>query len=91
LNGPTLAERVAALRPGVPIIRMSGSEVTSQTRPHRIPGSDQSYLQKPFTAGDLIRKVRARADHVHPAAANALILATEYRCAVLPQSAPGRC
>ncbi len=59
MNGPTLAERVATLRPGVPIIRMSGSDDTSRPRPHRPPGTEQAYIQKPFTASALIRKVRA--------------------------------
>jgi PAS domain S-box-containing protein len=59
MNGPTLAERVAALRPGVPILRMSGSDDTSRTRPHRTPGTEPGYIQKPFTATDLIRTVRA--------------------------------
>lgn len=59
MNGPTLAERVAVLRPGVPIIRMSGSDDTARARPHYTPGTEQTYIQKPFTAGDLITKVRA--------------------------------
>lgn len=59
MNGPTLAERVAALRPGVPIIRMSGSDDTARARPHYTPGTEQTYIQKPFTASDLISKVRA--------------------------------
>ena len=59
MNGPTLAERVAALRPGLPIIRMSGSDDTARARPHYTPGSEQGYIQKPFTASDLIGKVRA--------------------------------
>ncbi len=58
MNGPTLAERVAALRPGLPIIRMSGSDDTARARPHYTPGSEQAYIQKPFTASDLIGKVR---------------------------------
>jgi two-component system cell cycle sensor histidine kinase/response regulator CckA len=59
MNGPTLAERVAALRPGLPIIRMSGSDDTARARPHHTPGSEQAYIQKPFTASDLIGSVRA--------------------------------
>jgi two-component system, cell cycle sensor histidine kinase and response regulator CckA len=59
MNGPTLAERVAALRPGLPIIRMSGSDDTARTRPHDTPGPEQAYIQKPFTASDLIGQVRA--------------------------------
>ena len=59
MNGPTLAERVAALRPGLPIIRMSGSDDTARARPHYTPGSEQAYIQKPFTASDLIGQVRA--------------------------------
>ena len=59
MNGPTLAERVAALRPGLPIIRMSGSDDPARARPHHTPGSEQAYLPKPFTASDLIGKVRA--------------------------------
>jgi len=59
MNGPTLAERVAVLRPGLPIIRMSGSDDTARARPHYTPGTEQTYIQKPFTASDLISKVRA--------------------------------
>ncbi|HEY9241144.1 MAG TPA: PAS domain S-box protein [Streptosporangiaceae bacterium] len=59
MNGPTLAERVAVLRPGLPIIRMSGSDDTARARPPHSPGREQAYIQKPFTASDLISKVRA--------------------------------
>jgi CheY-like chemotaxis protein len=59
MSGPTLAERVAVLRPGLPIIRMSGSDDTARVRPHDTPSTEQAYIQKPFTASDLISKVRA--------------------------------
>ncbi|HTT53493.1 MAG TPA: PAS domain S-box protein [Streptosporangiaceae bacterium] len=56
-EGPLLAERIAALKPGLPIVRMSGSD---QPPSGGQPGSDQAwaFLPRPFTTELLIRAVR---------------------------------
>ena len=52
----TLADRVRELRPGMRILRMSGGQVTA-LRPEGGP-----VISKPFTAKDLVEKVRAMLD-----------------------------
>lgn len=51
-----LADRVREIRPGMRILRMSGGQVTALG-----PGSGQ-VINKPFTAKDLVEKVRAILD-----------------------------
>jgi len=57
IKGDALAEKALALRPGLPVLFMSGHprQLLNHGR-----GLDQSvnYLQKPFTPGSLSRKVR---------------------------------
>lgn len=62
MAGPTLAERVTAIRPGLPVLHMSGNSagVLSQ---ECIREGTLAFVQKPFTAEDLIEKVRAALDH----------------------------
>lgn len=52
----TLADRVREIKPGMRILRMSGSRVTAPG-----PGGGQVII-KPFTAKDLVEKVRAILD-----------------------------
>ena len=57
LSGPAVAQRLAALRPQMRILYMSGypDEAIGQ-RGELDPGTH--FLQKPFTADALLRKVR---------------------------------
>ena len=51
MSGIVLANTVANLRPGLPILHMSG-----YTPPHL--GDERIFIQKPFTAETLLSKVR---------------------------------
>jgi signal transduction histidine kinase len=56
LGGGTLAQRLAAVRPGVPVLFMSGYAVDRLAR--EVPDSGAALLPKPFTTAGLTRKVR---------------------------------
>ena len=57
LTGLELAERLAALRPGIRVLYMSGSAEGTAARAAALePG--KAYLQKPFSMADLVAKVR---------------------------------
>jgi PAS domain S-box-containing protein len=58
MNGRELAERVAAARPGLKVLFMSGYTDDTVLR-HGICAADIDYLQKPFTSAALLQKVRA--------------------------------
>ena len=58
MSGPTLAERVAELRPGMPILHMSGNSA-GKLGEERIRDGELAFVQKPFTADELLAKVRA--------------------------------
>jgi CheY-like chemotaxis protein len=55
MNGPELASRLAALRPGLRCLYMSGY---AEGPGARGPSLELDYLRKPFTLTDLSRKVR---------------------------------
>jgi two-component system cell cycle sensor histidine kinase/response regulator CckA len=61
MSGPALAEHIAELRPGLPILHMSGNSagVLSQDR---IRNAELAFVQKPFSAHDLLEKVSAALD-----------------------------
>jgi two-component system, cell cycle sensor histidine kinase and response regulator CckA len=61
MSGPTLAEHIAELRPGLPVLHMSGNSagVLSQDR---IRDGELAFVQKPFNAHDLLEKVSAALD-----------------------------
>ncbi|MEX2223776.1 MAG: GAF domain-containing protein [Candidatus Rokuibacteriota bacterium] len=63
MHGPEMAGHVAASRPALRVLYMSGY-------PGEIPGGSiepaGAYLQKPFTPGDLARKVRETLDAQSP-------------------------
>jgi CheY-like chemotaxis protein len=64
LNGPQLAQRLARVRPGIPVLYMSGYTNDALVR-DVLAHEDASYLQKPFDPETLARKVR-QAMHVPP-------------------------
>jgi PAS domain S-box-containing protein len=57
MSGPTLAERLLAIRPGVKVLCMSGYTDDALVR-HGAMDAAIAYLQKPFTPEKLTRKVR---------------------------------
>jgi two-component system, cell cycle sensor histidine kinase and response regulator CckA len=61
MSGATLADRVTELKPGMPVLHMSGycSGVLS---PQRIRDGDLAFVQKPFSAQALLDKVRVALD-----------------------------
>jgi signal transduction histidine kinase/CheY-like chemotaxis protein len=57
MNGRELAERMSAMRPGMPILFMSG-HVEDLVGHHGVFVAGTAYLEKPFGPDDLLRKVR---------------------------------
>ena len=58
MSGPTLAERIGKLRPGRPVVYMSG--YTAETlNPQRMAAEGSAFIQKPFTRRALLEKVNA--------------------------------
>ena len=57
MNGPALAEQVAALRPGIKVLYMSGY-TDRAIRLHDRLGGDANFIQKPFTPASLGQKLR---------------------------------
>jgi len=76
LNGPELADRVTALRPGLKVLYMSGYTDRTIRLQSGLEG-EAHFIQKPFTPGALVQKLRELLRQ--PAAADAL-----------PRGAPGR-
>jgi PAS domain S-box-containing protein len=61
LDGPALAARIAERHPGLPVLFVSG--YASETMiDGGVLGEDAAFLAKPFTAGDLGRRVRELLD-----------------------------
>jgi signal transduction histidine kinase len=58
MSGPVLAEKIRALRPGLPTLFMSGYVDDAVTR-HGVLESSAPFLQKPFALSDLAAAVRA--------------------------------
>jgi CheY-like chemotaxis protein len=61
MNGRQVAERLAALRPGVRALFVSGYTDDAVVR-HGLGGAEAVFLQKPFTPDALARKVRELLD-----------------------------
>ncbi|MGA2671900.1 MAG: ATP-binding protein [Terracidiphilus sp.] len=60
-SGAVLAERVAAIRPETKVLYTSGYNDGSIVRSH-VRGQQSAFLEKPFTRGALLRKVRELLD-----------------------------
>ena len=61
MGGPEVDSRISALRPGIKVLYMSG--YTSEAAVHRgLLEARLALLQKPFTPGDLARRVRELLD-----------------------------
>jgi len=61
MSGRHLAERLKTMRPGLPVIYMSG--YTDDAVVHQgVLEADVAFLQKPITPGPLLRTVRAVLD-----------------------------
>jgi DNA-binding NtrC family response regulator len=57
LSGPMVAERIAALQPGLRVLFMSGYQDTGVVRRYVLE-KGFALLEKPFTADQLVKKVR---------------------------------
>jgi DNA-binding NtrC family response regulator len=57
LNGPQIAERIVAMRPGLSVLYMSGY-TDRAIHLHETLGSQENFIQKPFTAAALGQKLR---------------------------------
>jgi PAS domain S-box-containing protein len=57
LNGPELADRITALRPGLKVLYMSGYTDRTIRLQGRLEG-EAHFIQKPFTPGALTQKLR---------------------------------
>jgi two-component system cell cycle sensor histidine kinase/response regulator CckA len=58
MTGATLAERITEMKPGVPVLHMSGYSC-GVLDPELIRDGELAFIQKPFTAPALLKKVRA--------------------------------
>jgi two-component system, cell cycle sensor histidine kinase and response regulator CckA len=57
MTGATLAELITEMKPGVPVLHMSGY-TAGELDPERIRDGELAFIQKPFTAPALLEKVR---------------------------------
>ncbi len=58
VSGQTLAGRMTELRPGLPVLYMSGYSPDMMSAQHA-PAERMMFIQKPFTSRDLLEKVQA--------------------------------
>jgi CheY-like chemotaxis protein len=60
MSGPTLAQRVTRLKPGLPVLHMSGNDAAAVSQQQGAQdASEVAHIQKPFTADRLVEKVRS--------------------------------
>jgi CheY-like chemotaxis protein len=64
MSGPELASRLAPLRPDAPVVYMSGYTADVIARRSLLPPGAW-FLEKPFSEGDLLRKVREALSAAH--------------------------
>jgi two-component system, cell cycle sensor histidine kinase and response regulator CckA len=57
MTGTTLAELITEMKPGIPVLHMSGY-TAGELDPERIRDAVVAFIQKPFTAPALLEKVR---------------------------------
>jgi two-component system cell cycle sensor histidine kinase/response regulator CckA len=57
MTGTTLAELITEMKPGMPVLHMSGY-TAGELDPERIRDGEVAFIQKPFTAPALLEKVR---------------------------------
>jgi CheY-like chemotaxis protein len=65
ISGRKLAEQIAAVRPGIRVLFMSGY-TDEMVRRQGIADTGAAFIQKPFTAAELARAVRAALDSTEP-------------------------
>jgi two-component system cell cycle sensor histidine kinase/response regulator CckA len=58
MTGATLAERITEMKPGIPVLHMSGY-TAGVLDPERIRDGELPFIQKPFTAPALLEKIRS--------------------------------
>jgi FixJ family two-component response regulator len=58
MTGTTLAELITEMKPGMPVLHMSGY-TAGELDHERIRDGEVAFIQKPFTAPALLEKVRA--------------------------------
>jgi two-component system, cell cycle sensor histidine kinase and response regulator CckA len=58
MTGATLAEMITEMKPGVPVLHMSGY-TAGVLDPERIRDGELPFIQKPFTAPTLLEKIRS--------------------------------
>jgi two-component system, cell cycle sensor histidine kinase and response regulator CckA len=58
MTGATLAEMITEMKPGTPVLHMSGY-TAGALDPERIRDGELPFIQKPFTAPTLLEKVRS--------------------------------
>ena len=57
MSGPLVAQKVVGLRPGIKVLYMSGYTDDAIVH-HGVTGSDNLFIQKPFSPAALRKKIR---------------------------------
>ena len=62
MSGRELARRLGELRPGMKVLYMSGYTESSVAKSGMLDGEEKDFIQKPFSAAALVKKIRALLD-----------------------------
>jgi two-component system cell cycle sensor histidine kinase/response regulator CckA len=62
MSGRELARRLAILRPEMKVLYMSGYTEGAVAKSGMLDGEEKDFIQKPFSAGALVRKIRSLLD-----------------------------
>jgi PAS domain S-box-containing protein len=62
MSGRELARRFTDLRPGIKVLYMSGYTEGAVAKSGMLDGDEKDFIQKPFSASALVRKIRALLD-----------------------------